>query len=112
MEWFTGKTCGFGPILGVFGTKKLSSGSMLGMWSSGQAKEMPNKEMKLCSRSTHRSFSCATIITKCAVGAILKICVVLGLYTRPACRASEEKLNHKDLHLLDQTASLFCLLAN
>jgi len=69
-----------------------------------------------------RSFSSATVTTECAAGAILKICVVLGLYTRPACRVSEENVNVEDLHLLDQTtrlkverdqtASLFFLLAN
>ena len=53
MECFLGKTSAFEPILGVFGTKKLSSGSMHKMWSIGQAKEMPHEEMKLCLRSMH-----------------------------------------------------------
>ena len=101
---------------------------MLGMWSSGQRDFTQRNEAMLEIYALYkvewciRSFNSATVTTKCAEVDILKICVLLDLYTRPACLASEKKVNLEDLHLLDQTtrlqveldetASLFCLLAN
>jgi len=72
---------------------------------------MPREEMKLCSRSTHgiRSSGASEVSAlqqlqqNVQEEPFLKICVVLGLYTRPACRVSEENMNIEDLHQLDQT---------